>query len=73
MNANLKTFRELFSGRGMTVDRLAQQTRCGRSHLTQVLLGKRAGPETRAKLKDFLTQAELEALGWSNGEIDYQI
>ena len=43
--SDLKTFRELFAARGMTVEKLARQTRCGRSHLTQVLLGTTLIPD----------------------------
>ena len=59
-------FLRMLHDRKMSVDRLAQQAtkaQNSRTHVLQVLMGKRKGTHTWARLVDFLTRDELIVLG----------
>lgn len=59
-------FLRMLHDRKMSVDRLAQQAtkaKNSRTHVLQVLMGKRKGTHTWARLVDFLTRDELIVLG----------
>lgn len=63
--ANLSDFYRSLHGRGQTITDLAEALNCGRSHLSQVLSGKRTGLPTWRKIQDaeLLTDHELRLLG----------
>lgn len=50
-------------GDRMTIGRMAAEAVIGRSHLSQILHGKRRGRETRALLFPHLTEDEVRVLG----------
>ncbi len=52
-------------GRGLNQTKLAQLAQCGRSHLSQVLSGRRNGSQTKRKLRAHLTEQEVKMLGWN--------
>jgi hypothetical protein len=49
----------------MTVSRLAKLSGVGRSHLSQVLSGKRNGRLTAWRVAQFLTGEEILLMGWT--------
>jgi hypothetical protein len=62
-DVNLSWFFRSLHARGMDVTKLAEQLMCGRSHLSQVLNGRRPGGHTWPKLQRVLTPRELQLLG----------
>lgn len=62
--------RDAADGQPWTLKVLAKALNCGRSHLSQVLNGKRTGKPTWRKIEasGFLTARELELLGRNVGQ-----
>jgi len=59
-----RVIRRALRMRGTTISRLAASCCCGRSHVSQVLNGRRPGGHTRRKLRGLLTLEEQWELGW---------
>lgn len=64
-DANLSAFYRSLHARGQTITDLAEALNCGRSHLSQVLNGRRPGKPTWRKIiaSELLTDHELSLLG----------
>ena len=62
---DLTRFYRSIHARGLDVTLIAKAINCGRSHLSQVLSGKRRGSQTWRKIErsDLLTVDELALLG----------